>query len=454
MPSIQATVNFSYTNLTTGRITATPTETFLDGTGKLVIGGIPFPSVNIASGLASIVLPTTKDYGIAYKFVIESGTNPTFTKVDEFFAILDNLTPINGNTLIAGFFSQDTLDTSLYSITDLLTKVPFLDRLAARIPGFVYKNWTTTQSFAKNEITFRGSRLYQWMKVTSGVNVDPLAAGNYHDPGNLLDGTNNVNASWLVVSGSLVGSGTTTTNIAYNAATFANLLTEPASRKNLSELDALLRLALTPDLTNYARLDEPNTFEDQQTFGVNPLVPDLPGSDNSFNAINSRTVRAIIAGSNISANLANRISIVDERYASGVSVSLNSGVNIRQINTIARQNANADIVDIVAAAVRVKAGTYLILATSTANRINGSRIYLYDEVAATNYSALSNSGFVSSSVNVNAEMKLIDILTFSSTALLTLRHVVETASSSGGGVSANRSGFQEIYSRIMFFRLA
>jgi hypothetical protein len=459
MASISVTVNFSYANLTTGRITATPKETFIDGTGKLVLGGIPFPSVNIASGAASIVLPSTKDFGIAYKFVIESGTTPTFTKIDEFEVVLDNVTPQNGNTLFTSFFSPDTLDTSVQTIADLLTKTPYLDRLAQRIPGFSFKTWTATQSFVKNDFTFRGARLYQWIKNTSGTNIDPLNSGNYTDPGNLLDGTVNANASWLVATSSLVGAGTSTTVLAYDNATFANLSTQPASRQNLKQLEDLIRASIAaPDLSAYARKDQSNSFSVSQIFAQGGTVPDLLNTDNSSSIVNSRTLRNIVGSSSLSANLNARFSILEERQNPGVNAALVAGVNTRQLNTI-QQNPGADIVSLTNSVVTVKSGSYLVFASAMANRCGGSKLYVWNEATATSYSTRSMSSYTGENLaNVNqsnnSETSLWDVITFGNNATLSLRQIVEVGGGGAGGVAANRPGYSELFSRLVLFRLS
>lgn len=460
MSRANITINFTYANVTSGRITATPKASFIDSTGKLVVGGISFPSVAIASGAATIVLPETELEGIAYRFAVESGVSPNFTLIQTFDAIVKNVTPQNGNTFLTQFFSPDSLDTSIYNIADLLSKTPFLDRLATRIPGFNFKVYTTTTVFAKNDFTFRGDRYYQWIKSTTGTNVDPLTSGNYTDPGGLRDGVINVNASWLVTSNSLLGSGMATTPVVYDNASFVPLATEPASRKNLTELEALLRSSLgQPNLTDYAKLSTVNNFTGTQNLGAGGTVPDLPGSDNSSAIANSKTVRAIVAAIGIG-NLINKVSVLLERNNQGVSSSLIAGINSRNLNTIAR-NPNADIVSIANRQFVLKAGTYLAFCGAIANRCNGNQLYLYNNSAnggaggAISTSGLSSfaGSYLTDSAAQNVEISYIDVFTLTVNSTLSLRHNVETGGADVGGVAANRPGVLETFARVVLFRL-
>lgn len=456
MSRANVTINFSYANLTTGRVTATPRASFIDVNGKVVLANIAYPTVAIASGNATIILPETEIEGVAYKFVIESGSVAPYTFIDEFDAIVKNVSPQNGNTLLTQFFSPDTLDTSIFNIADTLSKTPFIDRLAARIPGFNFKVFTNTQAFTKNDFTFRGDRFYQWIKTTSGTNIDPLTTGNYTDSGALQDGSISASASWQVASRSLVGSGVTTTDLAYLRSTFLGLNTQPASRKNLTELEDLLRATIaTPDLTNYARKDQTNNFTLFQNLGAGGSVPNLNQADNSTSIANTATVRAIISSIGIG-NLVAKLSIVEERLNQGISAALSSGVNVRQLSTTQR-NGNSDIVSLSGGVVTIKAGTYLLIASAIANRCGGSKIYIYDNNQGSNISTRSTSSYTGTNVATsgaqNVEHFLFDVFTFSVNTPVTLRHIAESGGSDAGGIAANRPGFSELYSRLVLFRL-
>lgn len=454
------TINFSYANLPTGRITATPKASFIDSAGKMVVANISYPSVPITAGAASIILPETELEGIAFRFAVESGSAAPYTFIQTFDAIIKNVTPQNGNAFFTQFFSPDSLDTSIFNIADILTKTPFLDRLATRIPGFNFKVYTAATQFSKNDFTFRGDRFYQWLKTTVGSNVDPLSTGNYTDPGNLRDGVINATASWQVSSGSLAGSGTSTANVDYDFGSFTALTTQPASRRNLAQLDALLRTELDlPDLSAYARKDAQNSFTQSQSFGAGATVSDIPSNDNSSAIANSRSVRGIVSNMGLG-SLASKVSVVEERYNQGISASLNAGVNSRTLNTIVR-NPNTDIVSVSGSAIVLKAGTYLAFCGAIANRANGSKLYLFNNsfnsgagqnLSTSGLSSYTGSNLANSS-SQNVEISLVDTFTLTAQSTITLRHSVEVGAADAGGIAANRSGFQEVFSRLILFRL-
>lgn len=452
MASIDVTINWAFGNITDGRITATPNESFIDGNDNLVLKGIAYPSVTIASGTASIIIPSTEDFGVSYHIVIESGTDP-YTLVEEYDVVLDNVTPQNGNNFLTNFFSKDLLDTSIQSIANLLTIVPYIDRLAARIPGFSFKAYTAGETFIKNDVTFFSNRLWQWRSNVSG-NSDPTTS--YTDPGNLLDGTIDANADWLVMSGSLVGSGVTTTNVAYNHATFQGLTTEPASRTNLTELDDLLRNDFANDLTGYALKAQTNTFTVPQIFGADITVPDVPNTEDSGKVANTRIVRQIIDSYASFANLSNRLSIVEERYNEGTNVSLNAGINTRNLNTI--HVNGGDILSLNANVINLAAGTYLVWASAMCNRCDGSKLFLFNEDTQGLVSSRSSSGYSGSNLgNLNQsssiENFLIDVFTIGSPLNVTLRHNLQVGGATAGGVGSNLNGYSELFSRVVFFKL-
>lgn len=458
MPSLDATLNFSYANLISGRLTATPKESFQKSDGKIVQGGIAFPSVVFTNGSGSIVLPTTQDTGIAYTFVLESGTAPNFTLVDRFDAVLPNVTPQNLNNLLQAFQANDLLDTSIQAITDALTRSPNIDKLSARIPGFTQKPWNTTTAFSKNELTFRGERFYKWIKDTQGTNIDPLVAGNRTDPGNYQDGVVNAAASWQVVSSSLVGSGTSTTAVAYDQAAFEGLTTTPASRKNLNELRAnILANVSTPNLSAYARTDAQNQFNLLQVFAAGLSAADLSANDNSSSIPNTRTVRSIIAASpGNGLSLLNRISICEERYNPGVARGLSAGSNLRGLN--ATLVNSGDIVSLSGGVVRVKAGTYLVFAHATHVYTSGYKVILQNESNGDLISSRSMSGYsgrnLTTDAITNAESTLMDLVTFAADISIGVRSIVEVGDAFGSGRPANRSGYGELYTRFMLFRLS
>ncbi|MGL5925564.1 hypothetical protein [Chroococcidiopsis sp.] len=457
MPSIKVNMSGSWANITSGRLTFTPKESFKNADNRIVQGGIAFPSVTIASGNASFVIDSTQDTGIAYTFVLESGTAPNFTFVDRFDAVIPNVTPQTLDSLLQSFQTNDLLDTSIQSITDLLTRSPYIDKLSVRIPGFTQKPWNATTAFSKNELTFRGERFYKWIKDTQGTNIDPLVAANRTDPGNYQDGVINAAASWQVVSSSLVGAGTTTTAVTYDQASFEALATTPASRKNLNELRAnILANVSTPNLTPYARKDTQNTFDFLQVFAGGLSTADLSANDNSSSIPNTRTVRSIIAASpGNGLSLLNRASILEERYNPGVARALNAGSNLRGLN--ATLVNSGDIVSLSGGVARVKAGTYLVIVNATHVYTSGYKLILQNESNGDLISSRSMSGYAGRNLTTdaitNAESTLMDLVTFGSDISIGVRSIVETGDAFGSGRPANRSGYGELYTRFMLFRL-
>ncbi|MGL5078590.1 MAG: hypothetical protein ACRDBG_22555 [Waterburya sp.] len=367
------------------------------------------------------------------------------------------MSPQNGNAFIRGFQSNDTLDTSIQAISDRITIEPYISRLAARIPGFTFKPYTAAQIFTKNDFTFRGTRLYQWIKATSGSNVDPLTAGNYADPSGYLDSANNANASWLVASPSLQGAGTSTNELVYEQSAFEALTTNPASRKNLNELRTnILANVSAPNLTAYARKDQQNSFTALQAFGAGATVPDLAAGDNSSAVANTRTVRAILAGSG-GLSLLNRISILEERRNQGISLAGVAGVNVRVVRDIQSNSGDINSVD-PQGVISIKPGTYLLWGSAISNRTNGSKLAIWNNTENNLLSSRSISGFAGSNLGnssaQNVENTLMDLLTFTATTSITFRHILETGGADALGLASNRSGYSELYARLMFFRLS
>lgn len=284
------TINFTFANIAIGRITATPTQAFTDDQNRLVVGGKPFASATIASGAASLTIPSTENIGVPYDFVVEEGTSPNFTVVDRFRRIAPNASPVNASGLLTQFFAPDNLDASVDAISRRLVVEPYITALSQRIPGFTYFAWTATQVFARNQFTGRGDRIFRYIGNTQQAGVDPLIAANVAPA---------VGAVWEEVLRAPTGAGTTTTDVEYNATAFTNLRTEPASRRNL--VQAISGVA-APDLTNYARRDQAQSWTGKQTFGAGAAgVTSNPGTNNTDLATNAFVQAAIGAVSGASA---------------------------------------------------------------------------------------------------------------------------------------------------------
>jgi hypothetical protein len=181
---------------------------------------------------------------------------------------------------------------------------------------------------------------------------------------------------------------------------------------------------------------------------------DLSAADN-IRPCHSRTVRAIVANLGIG-TLVNKVSIAEERYNQGLSASLVAGVNARSLNTIV-QNPNTDIISLSGSVMTIRAGIYLVMGTAIANRCGGSRLFLFNNSSGTNISTSGLSSFTGSNVATsgaqNVEISFMDLITLGGNTPVTLRHIAEIGAADAGGIAANRSGFQEIFSRLMLFRL-
>lgn len=308
------TINFTFANLTTGRITATPTQAFATDTNALVIAGKPFASATISSGAATLVLPATESIGVAYDFLVEEGTSPSFVLVDKFRRIVPNASPINAGGLVTAFFSQDALDQSVDAVARRLTIEPYITALSQRIPGFEYKPYTAGTVFAKNQFTARGDSLYRYISATQSSNKDPLIAANV---------TPSAGAVWELVLKAPTGAGTTTTDVAYDRTAFSSRTTEPASRANLVQaIDTVAQ----PNLSNYARKDVDNAWASPQTFTANIQVPTQARGNNSFLAASTAFVADAIATSAVTGQQllvrANRFNMGDLAIASGGVVNV------------------------------------------------------------------------------------------------------------------------------------
>jgi hypothetical protein len=257
-----------------GRLRVMPLQQVVDGS-NIYLANIDVATSSVAAnGAVSVSLPIPAAGEYAYRFTLERGTAAPFTTVDYFDRGISANSPTDGSQLIDQFFAQDLSDLSLYAIAEYL-KPAVLNQVGTVSP----LPWNSATTYKSGDKVSTGARWWQYINAAQSANKNP------EDPVN--------SAFWTKILEAPAGTGTTTSDRAYSDATFTNLLTEPASRKNLVELKALIA---APDLSGYAQRDVANTWTKKQTFGAGASgVTANLGMNNTDLATNAFVQAAIAA---------------------------------------------------------------------------------------------------------------------------------------------------------------